>query len=90
MITALRSANAGSPLTGTARTTPSPERDAEEDKEERKQDVVKVRDEEGEADQTEHPGKQRGETADRGHDRSPESCFEEFSLLHGLSTPDFF
>lgn len=90
MITALRSANGGSPLTGSAHTTPSPEHEGQKDKQERKQDIVQVRDEEGEPDQTEHPGKDRGETADRGDDRPPESCLEELSLLHGLSTPDFF
>jgi len=90
MITALRSANAGSPLTGTARTTPSPEREGQKEKQKGEQDIVQVWDENGEADESEHPGKDRGETADRGDDRPPESCLEELSLLHGLSTPDFF
>jgi len=90
MITALRSANAGSPLSGTARTTPSQEREGQKDKQEGKQDIVQVRDEEGEAEQTEHPGKQRGETTDRGDDRTPYSRLECFSVCHSISLLDLF
>ncbi len=90
MITALRSANAGSRLTGTARMTPSPEREGQKDKQEGEQDVVQVRDENREADQPEHPGKQRGETTDRGDDRTPHSRLEYFPVCHSMSLLDLF
>ena len=69
---------------------PSQESDSKEEEQEGKQDIVKVRDEEGEPDQTEHPGKERGETTDRGDDRTPYSRLECFSVCHFISLLDLF
>jgi len=90
MITALRSANGGSSLTGTARTTPSPEREGQKDKQEGEQDIVQVWDENRKADESQHPGKDRRETADRGHNRPPYSRFECLFVCHPISLLDLF